>query len=83
VGWQSSSAGPNGVEYALNFGYDWKSATSGWSGEPAWYKQAWNAYWDKFHETAVVFNMDDDPNAEGWNSAPMGGHLGSIITVGH
>jgi len=66
----------NGPEY-VGLG----SAQQGGPDPDPWYVQAWNAYWNKFHETAVVFNMDDDPNAEGWNSAPMRGLVPDNITL--
>jgi hypothetical protein len=47
----------------------------------SWYAQAWDSYWNKAHESAVVFNMHDDPNAEGWNSEPMRGLVQDNITL--
>lgn len=68
-------------EAAINGNEGESLAQQGGPDPDPWYVQAWNAYWNKFHETAVVFNMHDDPNAEGWNSAPMRGLVPDNITL--
>ncbi len=52
------------------------------SSEPIpWYVQAWDSYWYNAHETAKVFNMHDNPNAEGWDSDPMRGLVHDNLTI--